>query len=289
MRVMASFFKEFKADYCSGFPIAIWGIATVFLTVSGPFGAYEAIGFGSRLGFWFSAVGLGLLVGTAVRAYVRAVLGLRRFPASVIVTAGLHALVLVLPSHFLARTLSGGQVPHQPTIWEVGLFILSLSLAFGVLRHWSMVPSGVGMAFDNPVLSTPQVRDVSQPRLLMRLDARLRAPLVAISVHDHYVDVVTRAGRQSLLLRMTDAIAETDGCEGASIHRSHWVARDAARALERAGPDRWSVVLVDDSRLPLARAQKAAIADWELEVQRPTDAIGAGNALAPVSTASAEG
>ncbi len=282
---MASFVDEYLADFRSSFPFVIWGVTSVLLAVSGPFGAYEAVWLGDRLAFWFLAVALGGLVGMAVRAFVRAVLGWRQFPGSVIVIAVLNTLILTPPANFLASALSGGRVPHQPSVWEVAMFILSCSTASGVLRRWAEVSVGPEMmvADDFAAVSNPE------PRLLSRLDAELRAPLVAISVRDHYVDVVTRAGRQSLLMRLTDAIAETDSCEGARIHRSHWVARDAALALERTGADRWSVVLVDGSRLPLARGQRQAIADWGLEVQRPTEAMGAGKARGPVNTASAEG
>ncbi len=58
------------------------------------------------------------------------------------------------------------------------------------------------------------------PRLFQRIAPEAHGDLISISVRDHYVDVVTSAGQASLLMRLSDAMAEADGCRrgaGASV------------------------------------------------------------------------
>ncbi len=74
------------------------------------------------------------------------------------------------------------------------------------------------------------------PRILARLPLRLRhARLLALEAEDYYLRVHTDAGSDLILLRLADAIAETDGLPGARCHRSWWVARDAVTAVNRQG------------------------------------------------------
>jgi len=74
------------------------------------------------------------------------------------------------------------------------------------------------------------------PRILARLPLHLRhARLLAIEAEDHYLRVHTDAGSDLILLRLVDAVAETDGLDGARCHRSWWVARAAVTAVERDG------------------------------------------------------
>jgi DNA-binding LytR/AlgR family response regulator len=69
-----------------------------------------------------------------------------------------------------------------------------------------------------------------------KLPLRLRAGrLLALEAEDHYLRVHTDAGSDLILLRLVDAVAETDGLDGARCHRSWWVARAAVTAVERDG------------------------------------------------------
>jgi DNA-binding LytR/AlgR family response regulator len=65
-----------------------------------------------------------------------------------------------------------------------------------------------------------------------------RAEIWALQAEDHYLRVHTSLGSDLILMRLSDAIAELDGVEGAQTHRSWWVAKaavtDAKRIDERA-------------------------------------------------------
>jgi DNA-binding LytR/AlgR family response regulator len=53
-------------------------------------------------------------------------------------------------------------------------------------------------------------------------------------------------------MRLSDAVAELEGIEGAQAHRSWWVARDAI-ADARRGDGRATLTLKDGSQVPVSR------------------------------------
>jgi DNA-binding LytR/AlgR family response regulator len=70
---------------------------------------------------------------------------------------------------------------------------------------------------------------------LDRFPARLRgAALYAVEAEDHYLRLHTSRGSDLILMRLSDAIAELEGLEGARTHRSWWVARDAVQSADRS-------------------------------------------------------
>lgn len=96
------------------------------------------------------------------------------------------------------------------------------------------------------------------PALLDRLPPGQRGRLSHLSMQDHYVDVVTDRGRSLLLLRLADAMRETEGIAGVQIHRSHWVACDAVtRALRRDG--KVLLEMRDGTQLPVSRSFLPAV------------------------------
>lgn len=80
-----------------------------------------------------------------------------------------------------------------------------------------------------------------------------RGKLLALSVADHYVDIVTDRGKALVLMRFADAIRETGGVAGLQIHRSHWVAREAVVRSHRAG-GKLLLELSNGLRLPVSRS-----------------------------------
>jgi DNA-binding LytR/AlgR family response regulator len=53
-------------------------------------------------------------------------------------------------------------------------------------------------------------------------------------------------------MRLSDAIAELEGLEGAQTHRSWWVAREAVESARRDG-DRVTLVLKSGAEAPVSR------------------------------------
>ena len=77
--------------------------------------------------------------------------------------------------------------------------------------------------------------DAAPPRFLERLPLGLRdAELWAVEAEDHYLRVHTARRQELILMRLSDAVNELQGIEGAQTHRSWWVARGAVRDVKCA-------------------------------------------------------
>ena len=64
----------------------------------------------------------------------------------------------------------------------------------------------------------------------------------------------TALGSELILLRMRDAVAELEGIDGAQVHRSWWVARDAVEDVKRDGRN-LRLVLPDGLEAPVSRTR----------------------------------
>ena len=93
-----------------------------------------------------------------------------------------------------------------------------------------------------------------QPAFLERLPGHLGTDLIALEMEDHYVRAHTALGSELVLMRMRDAVAELQGIEGAQVHRSWWVARDAVEDVKREGRN-LRLVLPGGIEAPVSRAR----------------------------------
>ncbi|WP_340644550.1 LytTR family DNA-binding domain-containing protein [Phenylobacterium sp.] len=101
-------------------------------------------------------------------------------------------------------------------------------------------------------------------KFLERLPLKLRgAEIWAVEAQDHYLRLHTSKGQDLILMRLADAVAELQGIEGAQVHRSWWVARDAV-ADARRGDGRATLKLKDGSDVPVSRTYAKLIreAGW---------------------------
>src|SRR5205085_7473043 len=99
------------------------------------------------------------------------------------------------------------------------------------------------------------------PKFLERLPLKLRgAEVWAVEAEDHYLRLHTSKGQDLILLRLADAVAELEGIEGAQVHRSWWIARDAVTAAER-GDGRATLTLKDGAQVPVSRTYAGLLRD----------------------------
>jgi len=107
----------------------------------------------------------------------------------------------------------------------------------------------------NPIQTHAYADTDARPatRFTQRLPLRLRgARLIAVEAEDHYLRVHTDQGSDLILMRLSDALEELDGVEGAQTHRSWWVARDAVRGASR-GDGRATLTLEGGISAPVSR------------------------------------
>lgn len=225
------------------------------LGVAGPFGTVTSLPLLPRIAYWLFMVYLtgpfGLLCSRAFSAGLRR-LGLSDLPAGLFAGAltGLPITVLVHGAN--ALLLDPGDLALDPIPLSLSLIGISIAISFAVTLAFHRLPETPAPADTAAAASEPS------PRLLERLPADLRAPLISLEATDHYTRVTTDQGSVMILLRFADAIAEAAPTPGLRVHRSHWVALDRIAAVRRDGPR--AVVTTSDGRdIPVSRANVPAL------------------------------
>ena len=103
-----------------------------------------------------------------------------------------------------------------------------------------------------------QARQASPPAFLARIPPHLGSVLLALQAEDHYLRVITDAGSALVLMRLADAIRELPPENGMQVHRSWWIAYEAAREIEKEA-GRMNLRLPDGTQVPVSRTYQAAV------------------------------
>lgn len=115
------------------------------------------------------------------------------------------------------------------------------------------LPNGRPEARAEPVtaiLPTPS-------KFLDRVDPEIGRDIIFLKMSDHYVEVVTAAGRCAILMRFADAVAELGG-KGIRVHRSYWVAYRHVNGWARRN-QRPVLRLDGDHVVPVSRTYLGAV------------------------------
>ena len=225
--------------------------AGVFLALTGAFGM-EGVSLPVRLAYWIGLCLVGALVGTGVNQLIgrdgRADSRPWLFGALVTITITLPLTVMV----WLVSEL----------VFEGSLRLMALP---GYLVPVFIITAGM-TALNFLIQREPQQTHAGPvgapaPRFLDRLPPRLRgARIHAVEAQDHYLRLHTSKGQDLILLRLSDAVAELEGIEGAQTHRSWWVAREAVETARRSD-GRATLTLAGGVEAPVSRAYARALRD----------------------------
>jgi LytTr DNA-binding domain len=225
------------------------------LAVSGGFGT-GALAIVPRLAYWLGLVAVGAALAILVSRLVVPPpwLEARSWPA-----AALIIVCVALPMTGIVAA-SSALVSHRALRWPIlaGAFLPTLATTAGITALAFLLRQRL------PSETHAAPRGAPPAKFLDRLPQNLQGAAVwAVEAQDHYLRIHTDRGQDLILMRLTDAIAELEGIEGARTHRSWWVARDAVAAVER-GEGRATLTLPDGTRAPVSRAWAKALrsAGW---------------------------
>jgi hypothetical protein len=226
--------------------VVIFVAISTVLTLAAPFDTGDRLLILPRFCYWSLLVWLGYSIGYFGDIVARKWLGpnghiiAKTTVAGGLTGIGVFALVLILHRGFFAE-------------WpDARLTLLIAANVFAI----SIIVSGV-LQFTQQ--TTPQTQPTNAtPRLLSRIPVHKHGALIAISVEDHYVRIITTKGEEMVLMRLSDAIGETAPSAGLQVHRSHWVAIDHVTAVERV-KDRATLTLSSGHIIPVSRANVAQI------------------------------
>ncbi|WP_332676715.1 LytTR family DNA-binding domain-containing protein [Brevundimonas sp.] len=222
----------------------------------------EAFGMGGtslmfRLGYWLPIMLIGALWGHLCSMLVERHLDLDRRPLLAVVT--------------LTAVMSG---PLVVMVWAVTgwFFDDDRSVVLARLPDFIgpvLVVTGTLSALNvflgrTPVQTHAAAAGARPARFLDRLPFRLRGSAIrAVQSEDHYLRIHTDRGSDLILMRLSDALTELEGLEGAQTHRSWWVAKDAVRGVSR-GDGRATLTLEGGIEAPVSRRYARALreAGW---------------------------
>lgn len=232
---------------------AVPGAVAVFLTLTEAFGL-DVLPLGERFLYWVVLLGIGQAGSLAIRASLDRL----QLPLMQLVLAGLLRTVLLA-------------LPLTIAVWLATAVALSLPLRTVRLPQLYLpvlVVVAAMVAINLLVQRRPHEThaekplDAAQPApILARLPPKLRgAALYAVEAEDHYIRLHTSAGSDLVLLRFSDALAELRGIEGAQVHRSWWVAREAVESSRRED-GKLLLVLRGGTEAPVSRSFTRALRD----------------------------
>ena len=212
-----------------------------------------------RLPFRFDR-GVGVAIGAGVVLALTGAFGTDIVPlwlrfAYWVLSAATAGPVVVLVWLVTGLVFENRIYPVGRLVWFIGP-VLVVTVALSAVN--------VFMSRAAPVQTHAGAGGTAPARFLDRLPPRLRgAALHAVQAEDHYLRLHTDRGSDLILMRLSDAVAELEGLEGARTHRSWWVARDAVRGATR-GDGRATLTLEGGVAAPVSRRYARALraAGW---------------------------
>ncbi|HEX7758391.1 MAG TPA: LytTR family DNA-binding domain-containing protein [Caulobacteraceae bacterium] len=228
----------------------------VVLTAAGAFGT-SGLQIAPRFLYWLALMVIGASFGVAVTRYVIPDHWFHTQPWGrpwlLVVPI---ALLTALPMSVVVA-VAEALVTRHPFRWahigEVFPTTLVISLAITTL--------GFIIRRRAPVSTHAAPAGAPPPKFLSRLPGKLvGAELWAVEAQDHYLRLHTSQGQDLILMRLSDAVAELEGIEGAQTHRSWWVAKAAVTQTERAD-GRATLTLKDGAQVPVSRGFMKVLRD----------------------------
>lgn len=237
-----------------GVAVALTGGAV--LAFAGAFGmAGTSLGF--RLAYWMPVMLIGSVWGHLCSLLVERYIDMDRRPWLAVV-----ALTLVITGPLAvtvwAITMWFFDIDRSVTLAQLPDFIAPVLVVTGTL-------SALNVFLGRTPVQTHAAAAGDKPaRFLDRLPFKLRGSAIrAVQSEDHYLRVHTDLGSDLILMRLSDALTELEGLEGAQTHRSWWVAKDAVRGVSR-GDGRATLTLEGGLAAPVSRRYAKALreAGW---------------------------
>ena len=248
--------REMKQQATSArFWAGLLGVVCI-LTVSAPFDTATQFNIIQRFFYWG---------GVAVSTYFCAIfvlhVVLRKLkqqgkPELVarIIASLVSAFTVVAVVFFINTVVVGVDEFHWRTLLFLGIncFLISLAVTtifFLVNDTLQKVSSTANESQETPIaIST----------FYQRLPKALGTDIISLQAQDHYVEVKTSAGKELVLIRLSDAIKELGDENGIQVHRSWWVM--TKHVLEQKRVDnKPHLVLSDGSFVPVSRTYSANV------------------------------
>lgn len=225
--------------------VAIAAAAGVFLAFIGALGT-DRIALPMRLLYWVPLMLAGSLI---AHVTVEGLTRIIRETTNPWLFGAVLAVGMAVPITALVWAYSGVMLDTNFSLRALPDLFLSVLIVCAAMTAITMTVNAPGQVTHAPPAGSP----AAPVRFMERLPPRLKGAVIyAISAEDHYLKLHTSKGTDLILMRMSDAIVELEGLEGAQTHRSWWVARDAVENARREG-DRMVLTIKGGVEAPVSR------------------------------------
>lgn len=236
--------------------LAVAAMAGVVLALTGAFGMDNA-SLGRRLAYWVPVMLAGAGWGEVCARLIdrRIDMDERPWLSVAALTAAITGPVSLLVWLVTGLFFEGEVYPLQTLPLMVGPVLIVTATMSGL---------NVFLGKARPVQTHAAPSGAAPARFPDRLPMKLRgATIRAVQAEDHYLRIHTDRGSDLILMRLSDALDELEGLEGAQTHRSWWVARAAVRDVAR-GDGRATLTLDGGLTAPVSRRYARALreAGW---------------------------
>ena len=232
--------------------IAVALSAGALLAFTGAFGM-NGLPLVSRLAYWLPVMLIGALWGHVCSRLIERHIDMDQRPWLTVV-----ALTLLISGPLSAAVWAITGLSFDPgqtlVLARLPEFFLPVVVVTGAL-------SALNVFLARTPVQTHAAPGAKPARFIDRLPFKLRgATIRAVQSEDHYLRIHTDRGSDLILMRLSDALTELEGLEGAQTHRSWWVAKDAVREVSR-GDGRATLTLEGGVEAPVSRRYAKALRD----------------------------
>lgn len=243
---MFSVVKELFRPISKKFNLSILILVSFLGATMGPFGTYEAHSFLHRLIYWSAVSFSSILIGSACYRASRRCAPESRPAIRDLFMVALTVLCFTPPLWLLTRYFAVREPQIAPSFLSMCYYVAAITLCICILRR--VIPGLEPVGYFG-VRTLPQQPN---PRLARRLPPDFEGPILRLCARDHFVDVVSASGIESIRMRLADAIDEMDTIVGHCTHRSHWVVQDAIVGAERSS-GKIFLKLTNGDHVPVSR------------------------------------
>lgn len=240
-------------------PIALFAFvaAGTLTTLTGPFGTYLSMTLIERAVYWFTLIGVSIVMSLTIRWYVMIWLRRYGFWARALTTTTIFTLIFTPCIIVMNGLVLGFESTEVLPIWKMYVIVVSVPLTVNPMIYLvDRLINGSAPTIEDDAAEIEV--EPERPRIFERLPDDLGEDLLRMSVQDHFVHVHLLGGSEKLRMRFGDAIAEVGCVPGLQVHRSHWVAESAVAGHEVEG-GKMILTLRDGSKVPVSRNYRADV------------------------------
>lgn len=244
--------REMTSQVTPKFLAGLLGIVCI-LTISAPFNTAEQFNTIQRFFYWGAIATSTYFLAIFLIIYSSRKLEIHGFSQlKTRITASLIAAIFVaLLVCFINISIIGIDEFRLKTFVLLGGKCMLISFAVTTIFYM------VADAKERPATGSKPESTPDSP-FFKRLPEALGRDIISLRAQDHYVEVTTIRGRELVLIRLSDAIAELGDDIGIQTHRSWWVVKQHVVEQKRIN-SKPHLVLSNGIEVPISRTFNAAV------------------------------